>query len=151
MGYRNSIIIRNQQLINYNYNLSDFKHILFCVSGRLPEEAYKEGEEGCAFCPRGPNPKERKGQQNALLRRDHQRPDPTKGWGMATGRRKELNYNKNKKKKEREVPATSAQESKEMKKVQRRYPGRKSRPTQSGCRRRTVSPTLRPWKQWRLR
>ena len=28
MGYRNFIITRNHKLINYNYNLSDFTHIL---------------------------------------------------------------------------------------------------------------------------
>ena len=61
----------------------------FCVSGRYPEEADKGGEEGRAFCPRGANLKERKGQHIALLRQGHQRPDPTKGWGMAAGGKKE--------------------------------------------------------------
>ena len=61
----------------------------FRVSGRYPEEADKGGEEACPFSRRGADPEEREGQHIALLRRGHQRPDPTKGWGMAAGGKKE--------------------------------------------------------------
>ena len=109
--------------------------------GDTPKKLTK-GRRGFPLLPRGANPKERKGQHIALLCRGHQRPDPTKGWGMAAGGKKEEKKKKNKKKKEREVPAPSAQEPKENERCHG-APQPPGLAALSGCRRRTVSLTLR--------
>ena len=59
------------------------------VSGRYPKKAHKGGEEGCTFCPRGLESQKREVQHIARLRCGHQRSDPTEGWGMAAGGKKE--------------------------------------------------------------
>ena len=61
----------------------------------------------------------REGRHIVILRCGHQRPDPTKGWGMAAG-------GKEKKKKKNEVPVPSAQEPKAKGKLPRRSPAARS-------------------------
>ena len=112
-----------------------------CVSVSYPWKADKGGEEGCPFSSRGSASQKREGWHSAILRCGHQRPDHTKGWGMAAGA---------KEKKRKKFPCLPRRILKQRGSCQGalRPPGRA---TLSGCQRRTESATPRSWKLWRWR
>ena len=94
-----------------------FRRLRSASLGDTPKELTKGKKEGCLFSPPGSASQERKGRHIAILRCGHQRPDPTKGWGMTAGRKEEK---EKKQKKKKEVPVPSAQELKAKRKLPRR-------------------------------